>query len=128
MAAQQDLPTRDISPFPGSPGPPGWRAALQDPILSATMKITLLTYLESEDDKSPDPVVEPVAAALQAGGHEVSVLGVHGDLKKLLSGLTRRQADLVFNLMEMFGSNLFGDVAVTGLLELLGLPFTGGGP
>ncbi len=30
--------------------------------------------------------------------------------------------------MEMFGTNVRGDVAVTGLLELLGYPYTGGGP
>src|SRR3954463_10294680 len=30
--------------------------------------------------------------------------------------------------MEMFGDNLRGDVGVAGLLDLIGIPFTGGGP
>ena len=30
--------------------------------------------------------------------------------------------------MEMFGKNIFGDVGVAGLLDLLELPYTGGGP
>ncbi len=92
------------------------------------MKITVLTYLESESARTRDPVVDQVAAALRDGGHRVSVLGVHGHVRKLLAGLSRRKPDLVFNLMEMFGDNAFGDVSVAGLLDLLGLRYTGGGP
>jgi D-alanine-D-alanine ligase len=91
------------------------------------MKITILAYLERESSKTFDVVVGQVAAALRKGGHRVSVFGVHGDVRKLIGGLRRRRPDLVFNLMEMFGKNLFGDVGVVGLLELLGIPFTGGG-
>ena len=92
------------------------------------MKITVLTYLESEKDKSHDVVVGQVAKALRSGGHNVSIFGVHGDVKKLVAGLTRRRPDLVFNLLEMFGKNVRGDVAVVGLLDLLNLTYTGGGP
>ncbi len=92
------------------------------------MRITILTYLESEDSKTYDVVVDQVAAALTRAGHQTSVLGVHGDLRKLHTGLVRRRPDLVFNLMEMFGKNIAGDVTVAGVLNSLGLPFTGGGP
>ena len=94
------------------------------------MKITVLTYLDSEDENSKeyDPVVPQVARTLRKLGHRVSILGVHGDVKRLIAGLSRRKPDLVFNLMEMFGDNVFGDIPVTGLLELLGLPHTGSGP
>jgi D-alanine-D-alanine ligase len=94
------------------------------------MKITVLTYLDSEDERSKeyDPVVPQVGRALRRLGHRVSVLGVHGDVKRLIAGLSRRRPDLVFNLVEMFGDNVFGDIPVTGLLELLGLRYTGGGP
>ena len=94
------------------------------------MKITVLTYLDSEDENSKeyDPVVPQVARMLRRLGHRVSVLGVHGDVKRLIAGLSRRKPDLVFNLMEMFGENVFGDIPVTGLLELLGLRYTGSGP
>jgi D-alanine-D-alanine ligase len=94
------------------------------------MKITVLTYLDSEDENSKDydPVVPQVARALRKLGHRVSVLGVHGDVKRLIAGLSRRRPDLVFNLMEMFGENVFGDIPVTGLLDLLGLDYTGSGP
>lgn len=92
------------------------------------MKITILTFVESEGATQHDIVVDQVAAALRAGGHKPSIQGVHDDLGKLVSGLKRRKPDLVFNLLEMFGTNLRGDVGVAGVLDLLGLPFTGGGP
>src|SRR5215207_8603196 len=94
------------------------------------MKITVLTYLDSEDENSKDyeQVVPQVARTLRSLGHRVSVLGVHGDVKRLIAGLSRRRPDLVFNLMEMFGQNVFGDIPVTGLLDLLGVKYTGSGP
>ncbi|HET9727444.1 MAG TPA: hypothetical protein VFP28_11060 [Gemmatimonadales bacterium] len=94
------------------------------------MKITVLTYLDSESESSKDydPVVPQVARTLRRLGHRVSVLGVHGDVKRLIAGLSRRKPDLIFNLMEMFGDNVFGDIPVTGLLELLALRYTGSGP
>ena len=59
------------------------------------MKITVLTpTLDSEDENSKqyDPCVVPqVARALRGLGHRVSVLGVHGDVKRLISGLSRRR-------------------------------------
>jgi D-alanine-D-alanine ligase len=94
------------------------------------VKITVLTYLDSDDENSKeyDPVVPQVARTLRRLGHRVSVLGVHGDVKRLIAGLSRRKPELVFNLMEMFGDNVFGDIPVTGLLELLGVRYTGSGP
>ncbi len=92
------------------------------------MNITVLTYLETEGDRTYDEVVGQVARALRRGGHRVSILGAHGDLRKLIAGLTRRRPDLVFNIMEMFGENFFSAGAVAGLLDLLELRYTGGGP
>jgi D-alanine-D-alanine ligase len=94
------------------------------------MKITVLTYLDSKDENSKDyeAVVPQVAKALRSLGHRVSILGSHGDVKRLTAGLSRRKPDLVFNLMEMFGENIFGDIPVAGLLDLCGLKYTGSGP
>ncbi|HEY7424611.1 MAG TPA: hypothetical protein VH682_10315 [Gemmataceae bacterium] len=92
------------------------------------MKITILTHLETEDAHAHDVVVDQVSDALRGAGHKVSVLGVHGDLLKLRAGLARRKPDLVFNLMETFGDTQLGAVGLAGLLDLLGLPYTGGGP
>jgi D-alanine-D-alanine ligase len=92
------------------------------------MKITVLGYLEKEGGDLADPVFEQVADALRQGGHRVALFGVHGDPRKLVSGLLRRKQDLVFNLLEMFGDNLLGAVPVVGALDLLGLAYTGAGP
>ncbi len=92
------------------------------------MRITVLTYLEDEKSNEKDIVVPQVAAALRKHKHEVSVLGIHGDVKKLINGLARRKPDLVFNLLEAFGDNMCGDIPVVGLLELLGYKHTGCGP
>jgi D-alanine-D-alanine ligase len=92
------------------------------------MKITVLTGLESEDQKSYDIVVDQVSAALTEKGHNVAVLGVHDDLRKLIAGFSRRKPDLVFNLLETFGESTAGDIGIAGVLDLLGLRYTGGGP
>jgi D-alanine-D-alanine ligase len=94
------------------------------------VKITVLTYLESSDERSTeyDIVVRQVTRALRRQGHQVSVLGVHSDVKRLVAGLSRRKPDLVFNLVEMFAENIFGDMAMEGFLDLLGLKYTGVGP
>lgn len=92
------------------------------------MNITVLTGLESDDPKDYDVVVDQVASALRKNGHRVSIFGVHQDLRKLVSGLARRKTDLIFNLLESFGDNTGGDVAVAGVLDLLGKRYTGGGP
>jgi D-alanine-D-alanine ligase len=92
------------------------------------VNVTVLTNLESDDPKSYDAVVGQVAAALRKKGHRASVLGVRDDLQKLVAGLKRRKQDLVFNLLESFGEDTGGDVAVAGVLDLLGLRYTGGGP
>ena len=92
------------------------------------MKITIITYLETKDAKEHDIVVDQVAEALKARKHKPSILAEHGDVKKLINGLSRRKPDLVYNLMEMFGTNVRADVPIAGLLDLLGYPYTGGGP
>ena len=92
------------------------------------MRVTVLTYLESENATAYDVVVDQVAEALKAQQHKVKILGIHGDAQELISGLRRQKPGLVFNLMEMFGRNVLADVAVAGALELLGVRHTGGGP
>ncbi len=92
------------------------------------MNMTVLTHVEREGAREHDVVVDQVARALRKAGHKTSVLGGHGDVKKLITGLGRRKPDLVFNLMETFGDSQLGAVGVVGLLDLLGLPYTGGGP
>jgi len=92
------------------------------------MKVTVLTHLEKENDSELDVVVKQVVRALKRRGHNPSVLAVHGDLRKLLSGVSRRKPSAIFNLMETFGDNELGAAGLSGVLELLSVPYTGGGP
>jgi D-alanine-D-alanine ligase len=92
------------------------------------MKITVLTGLEKPDPESYDVVADQVAAALAEKGHKTSVLGVYDDVRKLVSGISRRKPDLIFNLLESFGKSTAGDFAIAGVLDLLGVRYTGGGP
>jgi D-alanine-D-alanine ligase len=92
------------------------------------LKITILTYLDSEKEKTVDPVVRQVAGALRKLRHKVSVLPVHGDLDRMQRGLRRRKPDLVFNLMEMFGDDVCADFQVCGVMDLMKIRYTGSGP
>jgi D-alanine-D-alanine ligase len=92
------------------------------------MNITVLTYVEQENSKDYDLVVDQVVSALREHNHKVSVLGTNSNLRKLISGLRRLKPDLVFNLMEMFDDDVTGDVAAAGLLTLMKLRYTGSGP
>ncbi len=93
------------------------------------MRITVLTDLEKKKDpRSYDKVVDQIVGALQQGGHEASVLGVHRDLHALIDGLSKPKPELVFNLFENFGKVRMGAVGVAGLLDLLEVPYVGGGP
>lgn len=92
------------------------------------MKITVLAYLEP-DAQEPDVVVPQVADALRGAGHEVSTLTVRDDVCQLVQELRKLQPDLVFNLLESFGDDIIGgQIGVCGLLDLMQLSYTGGGP
>ena len=92
------------------------------------MDITILAYLEPGDEK-PDGVVDQVAAGLAETGHKTSVLTIRHDLDELIRGLKARKPQLVFNLVESFGDDIIGGVmGVAGVLDLLQVPYTGGGP
>src|SRR5882672_1922396 len=92
------------------------------------MDITILAYLEPGDEK-PDAVMEQVAAALESVGHKTSIVTIRHDVNEIIDGLKRPKPDLVFNLVESFGHDILGGtMGVAGVLDLLEVPYTGGGP
>jgi D-alanine-D-alanine ligase len=73
--------------------------------------------------------VEAVQASLTARGHHVWQLPVGRTAVALANHLAERpRTDLVFNLCEGLAGTGAGEANVAGLLELCGLPFTGGSP
>jgi D-alanine-D-alanine ligase len=92
------------------------------------LKIAILAYLEPDEAK-PDIVTEHVAAALTKSGHRTSIVTLRESVEEILDGLREQTPDLVFNLVESFGDDwIGGTMGVAGMLDLLQIPYTGGGP
>jgi D-alanine-D-alanine ligase len=69
-----------------------------------------------------------VARALIGRGHTVRLLGIRDRLEPFIEGLRADPVDLVFNLTEGFGRSAALDYAVTSILEMFKLPYTGSPP
>jgi D-alanine-D-alanine ligase len=92
------------------------------------VKITILAYLDAGAEQ-PDVAIQQVQQALDASGHETSLLLVHDDVAEILAGLQKPKPDLIFNLLESFAADIIGgQMGVAGVLDLLQIPYTGGGP
>jgi D-alanine-D-alanine ligase len=93
------------------------------------LKISVLFY-EDRSTAAPehDEVVDQVADALSATGHQPVLLGIYDDLRELLDKLAEQEPDLVFNLCETFAGRDVNDGNITAALVLLGQRFTGTGP
>jgi D-alanine-D-alanine ligase len=71
--------------------------------------------------------VDAVSEALTAHGHRVERLPVRDEFASILQRLsTKPQPDVVFNLCEGLQGTGGGEAQVTGLIELSGVPMTGG--
>ena len=93
------------------------------------MRITVVAYSEQEGSKDCDAVVPQVAEALRSRGHTVSPACIHADVERMIGEIKESRPDLVFNLVESFADDMIGGlVAVAGVLDLLRIPYTGGGP
>ncbi len=79
--------------------------------------------IESADEAEFD-----VARALIGLGHDVRLLGFKRDLDQLVAGLKANPVDVVFNLSEGFRGVSALDYSVAGILEMLGMPYTGATP
>lgn len=72
--------------------------------------------------------VEAMGAVLAQAGHRVRRLGVRADPGELMAGLQAPwRPAVVVNLCEGFGGGGSGEAAVAGIIELMGISFTGSG-
>jgi D-alanine-D-alanine ligase len=93
------------------------------------LRISTLFYEDrSTGAAEHDEVVEQVAGALSATGHQPMLLGIYDDLRELIDKLAEQKPDLVFNLCETFAQRDANEGNVTAVLALLGQRFTGTGP
>lgn len=80
------------------------------------------------EDVPEKPITEyHVIGALRDLGHEVTVLGAVSNIATVIEKLTENRPDIVFNLTEAFEGDRQLDKNIAGLLEMLGIPFTGTG-
>jgi D-alanine-D-alanine ligase len=83
------------------------------------------------DRRSEDAVLGVAAAfqqALSARGAAAAVEPVAHDPSSVAQRLAQERPDLVVNLCESLGGDPRGEMLVPGLLDLLGVPYTGSGP
>ena len=70
-------------------------------------------------------VAQAIAEALNGHGFAAEPTPAAPPIGSLVALLESTRPDLVFNLIEGFGGHSGGEAYLTGLLELLGLPYTG---
>jgi D-alanine-D-alanine ligase len=91
------------------------------------VKIVIL-HGEDATGPPPDPVLAQVAEALRARGHDASHLAIGDDVLPVIEALRAATPDLVFNLAESFQGKSALESAFAGLLNLLGMRYTGSSP
>src|SRR5262249_57165924 len=69
--------------------------------------------------------VKAVSTHLTGAGFDVAPLGVGRDPGVLLAGLRELEPDVVFNLFEGLADQYSTEAHVAGLLDWLGVPYTG---
>jgi len=110
------------------------------------LKVAVLyeSWGEEEQERPPEPVKkkrrtgkkrkkrekhdrEEIFEALQELGHEPSYYLLDGD-ERSLTGLSRCDADLFFNIVESYSGDDTKEMHVAAYLDLLGRVYTGAGP
>lgn len=89
-----------------------------------------VVVLHTPDALGPpiDPVLGQLDAALQSLGHEPTRVVVGTDVPSLVRDLIEAKPDIVINMAEAFDGKSALEASVTGLLNLLGLRYTGSSP
>jgi len=83
---------------------------------------------ETLSERAVEQAAREAGAALNAAGYRILWLPVRSRVDAFLETLRRRRPAAIVNLCEGFSGGAAGEVSVAGLLELLGIPFTGSGP
>jgi len=75
-------------------------------------------------------VADEMAAMTRAMAqrYTVQVVNIEDDLDRLLAAVKVYRPDVICNLVEFFADNAVLEASVAGLLDLLGVPYTGSGP
>jgi len=96
--------------------------------LSIAIVYNLAAQWDRVDVNSVVDGVNSIQGTLEALGHQVTLIRVSEGILPFVKQLQALKPDLIFNLCEGFGELSSGEYCVAGLLELLGIPYTGSGP
>src|SRR5436190_2082779 len=113
-----------LTPSPGRPVRKKPTASVRvlvlynEPVLPAS-------HPDAESEHEVVETAETVGQHLLGAGFATRRLGIGRDPAELLTGLRQHEPDVVFNLFEGHASQSSTEVYVAGLLEWLGIPFTG---
>jgi D-alanine-D-alanine ligase len=80
---------------------------------------------DSQEEFDSPQTIQAIAEALQALGHDISLLG---DGRELLEKLLHSPPECVFNLAEGHGISRNREARVPAVLEMLGIAYTGSDP
>lgn len=84
-----------------------------------------LDHPDADSEHEIVDTAETVCGHLRGAGFEVSRLGVERDPQVMLQGLRRHRPDVVFNLFEGLADHYETEAVAAGLLDWLGIPYTG---
>jgi D-alanine-D-alanine ligase len=84
-----------------------------------------LDHPDANSEHEVIATVDIVCGHLRNAGFEVGRLGVDRDPEVLLRGVRRQRPDVVFNLFEGLADHYETEAVVAGLLDWLGIPYTG---
>ena len=72
--------------------------------------------------------IDDISNALAVAGFRTRTVNAAEDIDTVIDAIRRFKPHVVFNLMEFFNDKAVQEAYIAGLYELLGVPYTGGGP
>src|SRR5262247_2994299 len=69
-----------------------------------------------------------IEEALREVGHQVATVNIRDDFHSLVAAVHGHRPDAVMNLVEFFGDDIAHESHVAGVLEVLGVSYTGSRP
>jgi D-alanine-D-alanine ligase len=90
-------------------------------------ELDFIPYFEVEE-LTPMEEYELMAEKLNKNGYEAYALNITDDLRNLIKNIDKNKPDVIFNFMELYRENARLEMNIVGVLELLGVPYTGAPP
>jgi len=72
--------------------------------------------------------IHEIVGALQKEGFDVFSFNIRDSFENLVKALTERRPNVIFNLVESHLDSSLSEMMVTGIYEMLGIPYTGSPP